>query len=588
MHWNLVAFVTIIPFLAIQAAHAESGQSNPMCDFACWMSPEDAPASCGCKASKGGRLKQPPTTPAQKPSAAPALVPPTGSNCQVICLKNPATAPPSCNCALSQGGGTGSAGGGMGPAVTPKSIAADGVVSVAELLDYMEQLYRSRIAGVQRIQFMERKVAGKSGPLSRREREPRVIPVANTQPAQDKPTAKDEPTVGVDTMIWHMYFLEKMWRGEGHEAFKVLSPPEVAARQDLTPPPGSRNHRDLEVAKKVQKDPAMLLEALGLKPMAKDMRDQVEKEKNDEDLFAEDVLEELLALKKVLDQQATAEGLAVASGRMIEPMPPTLQLGWVRWGTLKFEEAKRPCESNLGCTTEEIFKALPIGQEDYTTGWNPEQHYVCLVWTHPNSNKNLALAKFALRQGISMQGDMGAQLWLPIPHKVLLDIFREANKDRLVSSQVREDVDRPIRALVEFYHAQEAKYYLYDRVYGDFRKVSTGDGPEMNVPHRIREQLKIAPCEKSIDAEKVWTQLFYPDDPEDTTERVKKGKGDRDDRCITALRTAKTLVTDRIRAKFEINRPIMSSAEQVKEMQMKMYEEYGCMGQRSDDPNSPC
>jgi hypothetical protein len=464
----------------------------------------------------------------------------------------------------------------MGPAVTPQSIAEDGMVTVAELLDYMIQLYRSRIAGVQRYQFLERKVVGQSELLSRSGSDPRVIPVANTQLVQNTPIK------GVDTMIPGMFFLEKVMRGD-HEAFKILTPPEKAALQaDTLEAPSNAKPGELEAGRALMKDPALFFEALGMKGMAKDMRDQFETEKNDEHLFAEDVLEELLALKKVIDAEAKADLLAVDFGGKVKSKLRTLQVGWVRKGTLKFGLNKeRTCKSRLGCTIQEIIQSFP---KDPPVKWYAERE-ICLVWTVPR--ESFALANFALRQGIATEKGMWAQLWLPLSDELVDYVLAGASGSTVMSSE--EDVDRPIRATVVFQGISEggsSKWMVWDRVYGDFRTIGkgTGDGPEMNVPHRIREQLRSSICPDSVNLGNEIMYALSEDDSEEAEEPAMAGKGSDEDRCVTGLIVAKRLVTDRIRQKFQVNRPLPSAREEAR----MMYEEFGCMGQTSDDPNSPC
>jgi hypothetical protein len=579
MRWTRVAFVTIIPLLAIQPAHAQSGISDPLCEFACWMSPSDAPPSCGCKTAGAGDkpLTEPPATPRPRPSPAPAT--PTVSNCQVICQKNPLTAPADCDCTvLNQGSGTGTAGiGGVGPAVTPESIVEDGMVTVAELLDYMEQLYRSRIAGVERYQYLERKVVGQSSPLARTGKEPRMIRVANAQLAQNK------PVMGVDTMIPGMYFLEKVMR-EGHEAFKILTPPEINARRaDTLTAPRNARPGDLEAGRALMKDPALFFEALGLQGTAGNMRKQFEKEKNDEDLFAEDVLEELLALKKAMDAEATNALLAEDAEQVTKYR--NLNVGWVRSGTLKFTQGPLYCKSPLGCTLEEIAGSLP---KDLPGNWLT-QNVVCLVWTPVDGT--FVLTDFALKQGISTK-NMGAQLWLPISGKLADYVLAGATESKMMSSE--EDIDRPIRALVAFNATTasgSSKLMYWDRVYGDFRTIGKGkgQGPLMNVPHRIREQLRSAPCPDSVDTAQLvkWLALGYFDDADEIDkllDKFKAGKATPEESCRVAVNKARVYVTDSFREKSQVNMPVPSAAEEAR----MIYEQFGCIGQPSDDPNSPC
>lgn len=581
MRWQLVALFTALPLLAVHPAYAQSGKSDPLCELACWMSPSDAPASCGCKTSEAG------DGPVTKPSPAPAPVTPTASKCRVICEKNPLTAPAGCDCTVpTEGSRAGTVGGGMGPAVTPKSIVADGMVSVGELLDYMIQLYRSRIAGVQRYHFLERTVVGQSSPLARIGNEPRLIPVANQQLAQNKPIK------GVDTMIPGMYFLEKVMRA-GHEAFKVLTPPEKAALQAdmLAAPPD---------AKALMKNPALFFEALGMKGMTKDMTDQLESEKNDEELFAEDVLEELLALKKAFDAEATAAVLAKdaqqargekdaqqAGGKKkaqgLGSKRP-LRVGWVRKGTLEFTFGNNVfCKSALGCTLKEIAMSIP-GVSNAHLDWFAERVF-CLIWSPLNGT--FAIPSFAMKPGIS-PNEMYANLWLPFPDEVLFSPLKEEGYAGLVSS--KEDVDRPIRATVLF-HGRPAsgssefmEDMLWDRVYGDFRTIKNkGEGPAMNVPHRIREQLRSATCPGSVDGDRVLTMLTSGEFKY-VTKRVMEGRADQEERCAAALHTAKLNVTDRIREKFQVNKPLPSASEEAR----MIYEEFGCIGQASDDQASPC
>ena len=578
MRWHAIGFAASLSLFAVQALHAQDGLSEQFCGLVCRINPSEAPAACNCRTSAADVPAQTPAPPAPK-VFSPEPQPPSDPNdtdCQLACT-NPLAAPAHCNCRVIQGGAAGSPGGAGGApaaAVTPASIVADGVVSVSELLDYMEQLYRSRIAGVQRYQFLERKVVGRSSPQSRSEQE------------------QGQPTKGVDTMMAEMYVLDKVNRG-GHEAYKILTPPEKAARRDLTPPPGSKKPRFYEAGKAVQKDPAMLLEALGFKGLAKDMRGQVEQEKSDEDLFAEDVLEELLALKRAADAEAAAASAAQDVARSQELS--YLGVGWVREGTLKFTGTDARCKNPLGCTMDEIVRNLP---RDNPTNWF-QKHRVCLVWSPPSGT--FTLAKFTLREGVAADKPMGGQLWLPIPHEVLDFLIRGGARDEAeltISSE--EDVDRPIRAVVAFATSTDSdrsgphKYMIYDRVYGDFRSIGkgTGDGPKLNVPHKMREQLRTAPCEAPLrDRKRVLELWLYPGTlkegepwPEDVRDSALKGRSNSDDRCLAALRTAEVLLTDRIREQFYLNRPIPSAAEEAK----MIYEQFGCVGQMQNDPNLPC
>jgi len=573
MHWKFVAFVTIIPLLAIQTAYAQSGKSDPMCEFACWISPSEAPASCGCKAD-GAKDKPVTSTPRTSPAPAPGI--PTISDCRVMCEKNPLTAPEDCDCAgLIGGGGTGAAGGGTGPSVTAKSIAEDGMVSVDELLDYMIQLYRSRIAGVQSYYFLERTVVGQSESISRREYEPRVIPVANVQLAQKNKNIEGLKIKGVDTMIPNLVYQEKVMRGD-HEAFLPLTPPQKAERQaDTLEAPANAKPGELEAGRAVMKDPALVFELLGMAGAAADMRDQFRKEK-DEESFANDVLEELLALKKAADADATAAVLARDAtkkrGKKAAGLGGyrKLTVGWVRKGTLQFARDDVYCESPLGCTLKEFKRSLPkdVLAPDYE---------ICMIWRSSKS-----IPSFSMKKGINSE-QFPAHLWLPIPIEVL-EAIRFAPKGTVISSE--EDVDRPIRATVLFGGAADFMYW--DRVYGDFRNIGkgSGDGPEMNVPHRIREQLRSASCPDSVDGERVLNLLVSGDSAKlkEMSEKVMSGKGDPEETCAVALRTAKVNVTDRIRQKFQVNKPLPSARAEAK----MIYDEFGCIGQASDDPDSPC
>ena len=216
-----------------------------------------------------------------------------------------------------------------------------------------------------------------------------------------------------------------------------------------------------------------------------------------------------------------------------------------------------------------------------------DDHNFCLVWRPAPE----ALDQFKMNNESAIVSDAkAAELWLPLANELVRNISSKLqtlagkgdNSPRVVLEN--SDFDRPIRAKVSFLTATAAGFQAttMDRVYGDFRKVPTSVGPAMYEPHRIREELRSAPCPDSVDEVMVLKMLLYTGSSvkKEITDRVMKGKGTPLETCVTAVLSAKQLMTDRFREEFQINKPIKSAVEEGR----RVYEEFGCRG----TPDSPC
>ena len=125
---------------------------------------------------------------------------------------------------------------------------------------------------------------------------------------------------------------------------------------------------------------------------------------------------------------------------------------------------------------------------------------------------------------------------------------------RMALGDPGNDPDRPVRMTVVFHDGSERK--KLDRVYSGFHPVETNAGPPMLEPHRIREEM--GPCQI------VEQRVISPA------------------QCPGFLASA---VVDRIRRKFEVNKPLPSASVEAR----LIAEELGCIGMsQSTDPTAPC
>jgi len=607
MSWRAVALIACLPLMAVQVAHTQTGAPQPSCAVACRVNPFTAPAGCNC-APSGEAVKPSPadsapqTTPAppvvsQPAAPSPASTEPGVPTCELACKVNPFTAPPECDCAggIVGRGGTGGGAAGPGASTSPEAIAADGMVSPGELLDYMEQLYRARIAGVRNYYFLERMVVGQS-PQARVQPRAAIVPASFVQLA-----VPQTPITGVNTLLTRQRSFTKVDR-DGHPAMKEETPAERTQR--LVNDPGylaRATPREAAAAKALAKDPAAIFGALGsvadllagkgagdaLRKEETAVRAALGKDQQDTDPFAEDVLHELQELKRVQDAEAVRlSGARSPADRFVQHTTGRdtatevsrdygrrLYLGHYDRVTRRFTRGPR-CASDLACTAQEIWRYTfegmwrqAIAVERFEDDANAEigRFVPCMVW-RPTEE---ALAEIRLpgrlREGLrGGSAPHAAELWLPIADRVLAMLRPSDSSDARIPGSSRDPLqgagnhDRPIRMQVVFMTPANLGFELMilDRVYDDFRPVETSAGPPLFEPHQVRQQIRNTPCEGPINAGEVLEMSVWP------LARIGAGDADPEARCAAALDESRVAAVEYLRKEFTANRAPLNPHEE--------------------------
>jgi hypothetical protein len=328
-----------------------------------------------------------------------------------------------------------------------------------------------------------------------------------------------------------------------------------------------------QIARAAAKDPTLLLGGLAsvaallsngagdaLRKKQDEIRAELAAEQQDEDAFAEDILGELLELKRALQRQAswTLEpgGVPrVAPGRA-ELFTGTRVYPGVIYdepGKIAFKRGPR-CAAPVACTTFELanfFETIDETLEDQIgSSYRP---FYSLVW-RPSAD---ALADFQVGGAPPADSSVvtAAELWLPVPGG-----YENFDDWVLRDGSLSAGIDRPVRMQVVLGRADGGEGQTLDRVYGDFRPVQTGPGlPRLFEPHRIREQLGRMRCERDVDLREVGRILLGGEGGSQLEEDVERGRRlTAQQRCAVAALAA----VDRIRSRFTVNQPPPSAADE--------------------------
>ena len=493
--------------------------------------------------------------------------------CKAACsVALPSAPPPGCDCAEiaqdSDGSDVGSGSSGSTGLPSTDTIAEDGVVSVGELIDYMEQLYRARVAGVQHYYFFERMVVAQS--------EQGASSVLGSI-SQGMPSIQGGLT-GVNTAIPVVRAFDKVQK-DGNPSMKPLTPrernersvkndPEIAARATAD---------EKRAAEALAADPSLFFGALGqvadilagsgagdrLREAEAEMRANLgqEEKEAEEDSLAEDILAELLALKQILDAEEAA--IAESSSGEAEQINSSVYLGAYRerGEALTFSRGPR-CEMHQGCTLEEIGRYVNHryqlnGDESFSLVWRPTQGAMSALGNSElgaNSSGELSLANAT-----------GAELWFQISNSLAymsaqLALTQEGKETASPKQEsidaATTDADRVIRMKVTLANPTNAGFSVQtlDRVYRDFRPVETDAGPPMVEPHLIREQLGNWVCGENIDVADLSLYHIFDGPIEQDT-----GSGSPEEQCSRNVIPA---AVDRIRSRFTYNQGFATAAEE--------------------------
>lgn len=536
MRWRLIVLIASLPLIAAQSAHTQEAPL-PACAVACSVNPFTAPAGCDCNAP-GGEAPPPvevpaPAAPATDPSGSseqPAPVEPGVPACQLACSVNPFTAPPGCNCVNIAIGGGGGGTAGPGPSgPSTESVWEDGLLSVGEILDYMEALYRQRIAGVQHYYYLERMVVGQQQAYLPQNGFT-FVPVTYTPqtPAQSAAGAQ-APIQGVDTLLTVVKELEKVDR-DGHPAMKVLTPQEAAQRAvNDAEIMAQASAEEAAAARALANDPSLFFGALAgiaeafgagaiggeLESAQVEMQAQLGTEQEDDSLFAEDVVGELMELKQIQDKEVLASIEAGSTGPIDSRR---LYLGHYSRESLRFVQGPR-CASRVGCSLAEIENYVrsvlgvdpdqieelagqstnPLNTANFLLG-----NIICIVW-RPSVE---ALEGFQMPSE-PLQEETGAgpatinrataaELWLPISRDLMPQLWGGGSQDPLLGEG---NHDRPLRMKVVLASPTPSGFEttVLDRVYDDHHLVETAAGPPLFEPHKIRQEFARGLCPQSTE-----------------------------------------------------------------------------------------
>ncbi len=529
MGWPLTVLTVVFALTATAVAQGQNSNQQ-WCQAACKVAPANAPPP-GCDCETLSLASEEPATPIitlpVEADVEARQVPAEATSCALACSADPLTAPEECDCTgvIPLGGGVGA--GGNSGGISAESITADGTVTIRELLDYMEQVYRTRIEEVQQYYFFERMVVASPPQAAVFEPEVSFMLASDTQSTPQ--TQQGATGVSTVTPIARNF---KVSRDSGRPMVEPATRLDVNThRVQNDPKISERATADEQAAvEALAQDPALLLEALSgllgeefgggdLQEAADDMRASFDQdaEQAKED-FAEDVLGELLGLKQALDASGAyaKEGQLWAGYYIISP----------GHYYMRFERVTR-CASVDGCNVYEFDKAsfelyalsvLADGDlEDKDIDYG-----ICLIWRPPSQ----ALASFQLgavgqsdATGASVNAAQLAELWLALSPRIQQQLFKqikdqnelnwssylaeepgwkekakqyEQQAEKFIELDESHFKDRPLRMRVRF--ASNSGLQDIDRIYTKFRSV----GP-MFEPHRIREKFTAWACGEDSD-----------------------------------------------------------------------------------------
>lgn len=646
MRWQLVFVTACLSVTVSQVAHTQSGAPQPACEAACRVNPFTAPAGCDCRGTWGQPAAPAPTDPAPEtnapppqqnpPEEPPTPTEPAAASCELACKVNPFTAPPGCKCAtgITGRGGTGGGSTAPGPAITPEAIAEDGMVSVRELVDYMEQLYLARIAGVQHYYFFEQMVVAQpqQAARSRPRAGPRILLASTAQSS----AAPQGGLTGINTLVPVSRNFKKEVLEDGKPTIKPVTQREVNEwRVKNDPAMAHASADERSAAEALSRDPSMFFGALGQvadmlagkgagdalrgeqKAMAAALK--LEQQQAEEDTTAEDVLGELQELRTLLDKEAADEAARemqaknerqgffdkareASTGGRQEEVTSSVFLGFygIEGDKVIFQRGAR-CANQTGCTLVEIGRYISGVHRAQGVNLNSERAPTfAMVW-RPDPK---ALAGFGdanlgepePRRATLADATM-AEVWFQIGNELsLISIFAAAQADgtgpaavNLASFQdaAKSDVDRVIRMKVVLATPTNAGFSVQriDRVYLDFRPVETGAGSPMVEPHRIREELGQWVCGEEVDVADVIT-ADHPQYNFTWDDLLTDGADLKDPQvCAAAVPYA---VVERIRTRFAYNQGFATAeaeARAIGESLGKGVEELP--SDRSDSPAPP-